>query len=362
MTIDLFKSGSPTSLTATSIGPGPALACGDIAPPQAPAGNVNKNRFLSIIPPRCSAPTAIRVRMTDLQSPDPPNAGSYPPPNFSAFESGACTASGETNGCARWIGKPFTYLEKVDLPDSGSFRAARLQCTPHYQDWSLESVIHAFGAEILPSSTYSVQLLGSGCTESSESNYSPALVVKTARHGDIHPSFQQTCAESGCTPCTASCRDQPEGPDTAACVNKFKNMPSAPIKVFSQLIRDVLDLNTDVEALDITLIVDAFKGFAYSQHGPCPCPSTVTCGATVCPPTSNCNDGTGGGMCVRTCASGGPRAGQRCMGNEHCGECAGGTRKGFPCDAGNDCPASTCTTGTCNSQATCFDRCGRCSP
>jgi hypothetical protein len=122
----------------------------------------------------------------------------------------ACTATGESvppnasgqGGCARWVGKPATFLEAQQVPGRGNYRAARLQCTPFYFDWKTETAgkvcagplgptntglpcvdnsgctapatcidkkITVVGAEILPSSAYSVQAYGASC-KGSEGN------------------------------------------------------------------------------------------------------------------------------------------------------------------------------------------------
>ncbi len=107
-----------------------------------------------------------------------------------------CTAAGERNSCARWVGKPATFLEAQEQPSWGNYRAARLQCTPFYYDWVTETAgkvcagplgpansglpcvdnsgctapatcidkkITVVGAEILPSSTYDYPAFATGC-------------------------------------------------------------------------------------------------------------------------------------------------------------------------------------------------------
>ena len=139
---------------------------------------------------------AIKVTLVDLQHPDPRNLPQYPPPNYSTFDTGthgtcagattspnynghhcstdadclgpndmistddgtcslpgpACTAAGETNGCSRWVGKPLTFMERQGPPASGPYRAARLQCTPVYFDWVMETAGNVCAGP--PGSTY----------------------------------------------------------------------------------------------------------------------------------------------------------------------------------------------------------------
>ncbi len=332
VTIELFKPGCPTSVTAASVVPAPSTpaACVVFAAPQAACGDP-KNRVLSIVPPRCSGSTAIRVKMIDLQNPQPSNSPQFPPQDFGGYEFATCSSSsGEAvpptpgpsppagqGGCVRWVGEPHTFYEYQDPPQTGPYRAARLQCTPEYFDWSGESVVHVTGAEILPSSTYEVQMIAEDCDVSVEQSYSAALMMTTARWGDVEPLFSP--------PSTTT---QPNALDIAQVINHFKRLLGAPVHARAQLQPNLPELNQDINALDIAGCVDAVKGFAYRFSGPCPCPSTVPCGGscTGCP-----------GMCVKTCV-GGVNAGAPCINNIHC-------------------PGSLCSA-----VGTCRDLCGRCKP
>jgi cysteine-rich repeat protein len=301
---------------------------------------VGKNRFLTVshpptVPGGPWGPlTALRVRMIDLQNPDPPNAPNHPPKDFSAFESATCTAEGETQGCARWVGPPATFLEAQDSPDLGSFRAARLQCTPYYHDWANEGRFHVTGAEIIPSSFYDLETLASTCMgiEDTCADVSDPVRLFTARWGDVTPQYAPPALTS-----------QPDGLDVTQLVNRFKNVPEIPSKAVTQLQPNLPELNGDINGLDIVAVVDAAEGFAYPYGGPCPCPSLVTCGRTTPPAGTPCTSPTvcvtafgAGAMCVKTCA-GGANAGDSCINNTHC-------------------PGSTCGNPFCR------DKCGRCSP
>jgi hypothetical protein len=215
-------------------------------------------------------------------------------------------------------------------------------------------VVNVTGAEVIPSSTYSVQFIASGCSPSDENNYSPSLTLTTSRHGDIAAPFQASTP-----PLT-----QPNGLDVTAMVNKFRNIPGASSKVIAQLQPNVPDPNADVNALDVTASVDAFRGFKYPYAGPCACPSTVPCSTTACATNNTCTALYGAGaLCVKTCSSG-PRIGHPCNNNLNCGSCVGGTNPGIPCDASSDCTSSNCSVGVCPTGATpgfCRDRCGRCN-
>jgi hypothetical protein len=232
------------------------------------------------------------------------------------------------------VGKPGTFLESQYDPSSSTYRAARLQCTPFYYDWVTETVggpITVVGAEILPSSEYSVKTYGSSCeaTEATCTDVGTAVTMKTRRFGDVEAPFNP--------PGTGQ---QPDAGDVTALVNKFRGVPGSRSKAVTQFQPNVPELNTDVNGLDIVDIVGAFKGFAYPFSGPCPCPSVATCGALACPGgatvcTSSGLPGLGtGSMCVKTC-TGGANAGDPCINNTHC-------------------PGGTCGSGFCR------DRCGRC--
>jgi hypothetical protein len=300
----------------------------DVCQPPDSSG-VPKNRALSLSIPPGSTPTresAIRVTPVELQNPQPPNAAEHPPPDFSAYEAGpGCTDPG---GCARWVGKPATFHECNPGSGGGTVRSARLQCTPHYQDWSAVGAFHVVGAEILPSSTYDVEILPDTCrgNEANCSDVSPATRLITARYGDVFPPFSP--------PDTST---QPDALDVAAMVDKYKCICGTSTKAQMQLEPNLPELNEDLSALDIVAAVDAFKGLAYAESGPCPCPSTVTCGSTSCASPTPCTTAFGAGAtCVQTCAH--------------------GSNEGDPCLDDTNCVGGTCGGGYCR------DRCGRCTP
>ncbi len=289
---------------------------------------LRKNRSLSIDVPATAtsgpgpAMSALRVRMIDLQNPQPPNAPCCPPPDFSGYESASTCA--DPGGCVRWVGPAATFLESQDSPSQGSFVAARLQCTPFYHTFGAQGPFHIFGGEIAPSSQYDVENVDGVCmrTETNCLAVSPPLRLSTARFADVAGPYNPPSPSS-----------QPDGLDVNALVHKFKNLSGALSKSIALLQPNSPELNQDVSALDIVACVDAFKGFAYPFTGPCPCPSTVTCEATPCANPTPC----GGGTCTRTC-NGGIYAGLPCINNTHC---PGG---------------GVCSLGFCR------DRCGRCTP
>ncbi len=275
---------------------------------------------------------AIKVTMVDLQTPIPPNNPMFPPPNFHAWDIGipanCASCTGEIcpanataqGGCARWVGRPSTFYETQGPPLSGPYRASRLQCTPFYWDWKSEpgGLVTVVGAEVLPSSQYSVQAYASSCMggEAACTDVSAPVTMYTRRFGDVDAEYNPPSATN-----------QPNAIDVAQVVNKFKNLVGSPSHYRAQLQPNLPDLNASINALDIVSVVDATKSFAYPFIGPCVCPSTVTCGGSC----AGCT-----GMCVRTCV--------------------GGDNAGEPCFNSNHCPA-----GSCSLIGTCRDRCGRCN-
>jgi M6 family metalloprotease-like protein len=378
------------------------ISCDPNVPPPdvIPSASV-KTRTLSFSAPAATTAsgsgTAIKFTMMDLQNPIPPNNNPVgpccPPGNFVAFDTavnsacsggdnqgyrctsgvdcpgGSCpTAVGctETAGanaqgsCARWLGPPLGYLEANDVPALGNYRAARLQCAPYYHDWSGEGVVHATGAEIVPSSAYAVEAFAAMCkgNEATCQAVSNPVVITTRRAGDIATPFQ-----SASPPLT-----QPNALDVTASVNKFRNLTGAMPKIEAQVQPNFPDSNADINAIDIVTVVDNVRGFGYSYSGPCLCPSTVPCDTTACSGAAQCTGPHGpGATCVKTCSSG-PRMGQPCNNNLNCGSCIGGPTTGagaagIPCDANADCASGDCGEGTCPTGATpgfCRDRCGRC--
>ncbi len=314
----------------------------------------DKNRHASVgfDPPTTAGPggvmVALRINPVDLQNPQPPNTPPFTAPDFSTYEVGTCTAAGEMGGCARWAGEPAWFLEAQDSPQIGKYRGSRLQCTPYWHDWSLEGTVHVLGAEIDPSSMYDAAFIDISCADSlDESCFSGPLPINTARWGDVSALFNP--------PSTTT---QPDALDVGNLVAAFKHLPGALNKVMAQLQPNRPEPLLDVDATDILVEVDAFKGRAYPFTGPCICPSPVTCDTTPCASGAQCS----GGMCVRTCI-GGVNDGDECISTRHCRPCVGGTNDGVPCTSNAECPGGgTCPAGGMCGGGFCRDRCGRCSP
>jgi hypothetical protein len=192
--------------------------------------------------------------------------------------------------------------------------------------------ITVVGAEILPSSTYSVRTYCSSCAGSDPalcSNLGTPVTMFTRRHGDVASVF---------TPPDAG---QPGALDVAQFVRAFGKL--GPLrKAGAKITPNLPEENMDVGADDIRRVVDAAKGYAYPliESGPCPCPSTVTCGTPCACDAGPACAACGGGQCVKTC-TGGDNDGLACRDND---------------PRFNHCPGGTCGSGFCR------DKCARCTP
>jgi len=337
-----------------------------------PLATTRSLRFTVTGPEGPSKPEAIKVTMVDLQHPNPPNLAIQPPPNLTTYDTrlngvcvggtlaghhcdttadctspgtctgglAACTADPTctnasactlpSNGCARWVGKLGTFYESQGPPVSGPYKAARLQCTPYYWDWKPEGLLTVVGADVAPSSEYSVQVYGASClgVEGTCTDVSAPVTMYTRRSGDVEQPFNPPSATG-----------QPDVTDVSQLVNKFKNLPGAPVKAISQIQPNLPELNANINVLDILAVVDALKGVKYAFSGPCACPSLVTCELTACTSDTPCINAYGAGSkCVKVCTGPGSLTGDLCIDNTHC-----------------------VGSGTCGS-GFCRDRCVRCKP
>jgi len=275
------------------------------------------------------------------------------------------------------VGRPATFLEAAqEQPTWGKYRAAKLQCTPFYYDWVTETAgnvcaastlgpwnsgakcgdvgdppclagatcipkkITVVGAEILPSSTYSVRTYGSSCAGSEGSclDLGAPVLMYTRRHGDVASVF--TPPDVG----------QPGAIDLGQILRLLDK--GGPLRnAGAKITPNVPEQNIDVDIGDLGRVVAAVLGYAYppSESGPCPCPPVhpvtglpLFCGATPCGcdaasgPCAAC----GGGQCVKTCL--------------------GGENNGLACRdsiaSHGHCPGGTCGSGFCR------DKCARCTP
>ena len=240
---------------------------------------MTKSRFISFViatpPPGGQYESALRVRLVSLHHVAPPYTGGATIP-FTAFE-----------GQVRWVGPPELCIESAS---SGTpFFASKLQCIPHYRDWTTVGLLHVSDSAIVPSSHYDVENVSVVCLghEPSCEAVSAALQIETTRWGDVEEPFNP--------PSTTT---QPDFGDIGALVNKFKSALGAPIKARALLagtnLRGTIDLSVDLGFTHISADVDAFKGFPYPYKvGKCAgsaataCTTHAECGANgpcvLCP-------------------------------------------------------------------------------
>jgi len=246
----------------------------------------------------------------------------------------------EVEGQSLWVGRPRAFPEEDTSKPNNTFVGARLSCTPHYHDWSTIDVLDIFGAEIVPRSIYTVQLIDERCSESLETSYSSPLLARTGRWGDVWydfadptypwPNFNDIAGSvqkflavgskcNGGLDWGRSCADDSEcagagtcfygGNPGAACVDDADCLPdeygrggtciacvfAAPLKSWAQLQPNVVLPDRAVDFRDIAAVVNAFLGTSYvnsiDNAESCTCPSSVTCGATACADDRVCAPG-----------------------------------------------------------------------
>ena len=227
-------------------------ACDVSQPEPQPDSAFNKCRFVSMtIPSAANNMLAIRVNLTSLHHVVPPyNAVASIP--FTAFE-----------GQVRWVGPPQSYVESSANPTT--FRAAQLQCQPHYQTWNTLGMIHVTGSAIVPSSVYHLQTVSAACAgnEAACTDVSGQVEFRTTRWGDVDAPFAPPAAIV-----------EPDLADIAAIVGKFRSVPTAIIKPRALLVGDgfgVINIAPDVDFTHISACVDAFRGKGY-PHTIATCP------------------------------------------------------------------------------------------
>lgn len=218
------------------LNPGDAVG-NDCTPPNAPmaeASPIAKNRYLTVVPQSPGRITALRVTFLGL------------PPPFDVW-----------NGARRWVGRPEAFSDGLIPPTT--IKRSRLSCDPFYADWGAEGEIQIGDGAVVPNAAYLIEAIGGLCDISAEGNYSVGLqVMTTAVWGDL--------VGSG----SASPDGAVDALDVVGAVSNFKAVPGAPSTPQVDLYPRMPDVL--VNALDITLVVDAFKEFAFPFSGPSNCP------------------------------------------------------------------------------------------
>lgn len=194
----------------------------------------SKSRYISFQPPPeayAGAELGIRVRIVSA-------------PDFPA-------AVGRTY----WVGPTNVYPE-----DSlnGFFNASMLQCDSHVGPWVLGSIIHVTGAAVVPGSSYELHTATAECIASGEESCMiPLSTIDTGGWGDVAAPYGGV--------------GQPNFQDIAATVEKYKSVPTAPIKARAQLQPDTPNPASNIGFSDIGACVNAYKQIPYPYAGPPVC-------------------------------------------------------------------------------------------
>lgn len=196
-----------------------------------------------------------------------------------------------------YVDPPYQAPDENTMQPGLTMTAAPLSCSPHAHPWSLESVVNAYGAEIMPRSEYAIQRAYADCTDllTSEQCWSHPVIIATGAFGDV---IEPWYVPQG--------PPQPDFNDISAIVAKFLANPDTPTKAMAQLQPNVVFPSRPTDFNDIAASVAAFLGVPYplaiDASGPCACPSTVACGVTVCTQDAQCGDGYCiGGFCTDAC-------------------------------------------------------------
>ncbi|MFH1107718.1 MAG: kelch repeat-containing protein [Planctomycetota bacterium] len=207
-----------------------------------------KNRYLSFAPPPSPCGTgsvALRVTFGPM-----PGASDCPKVlDYSIFD-----------GTQMWVGPE---VLRNGVTPTGVYK---LQSTPLFRDWTTVAggVIQLSDCNIVPCATYTIDAISN--VDYPAGPYSPPLVLTTTQvWGDI-VSHSYGPADGIV-----------DAIDVTAMVDRFKSAPGAPPASWCDVYgnQPTQGVNFNIDALDIVLIVDAFKGFDYPFSGPVapgPCP------------------------------------------------------------------------------------------
>jgi len=240
--------------------------CPTMSPPTLVAEDRAKSRYLTLVPGHAGEEVALRVTCGTLDG-------------FPSFE-----------GTELWVGPPASLPEEDASQPGRTFVGASLQCEPHFRDWGTIDVLQIYGGEVMPGSSYQIQTIHATCAAhlGTSWDFGAPLECSTGKWGDAAPLFEGDDAGA----------PQPDFNDIASVVAKFTAAPSAPSKARAQLQPNTALPMRPVDFKDIAADVAAFVGTSYKNAiaavGPCPCPSSVTCGATACLSDNACD----GGYCI----------------------------------------------------------------
>jgi len=130
------------------------------------------------------------------------------------------------------------------------------------QTWAAVGSIDVMDDGIIPGARIEVQAINCVCDTGPSGNYSAALDVRMSIWGDVVGNNFDSLLPGRWDP--------PQGVidfnDISSVVDKFRNLPGAPLKARVDISPNVPDLVIDF--VDISRCVDAFRGDAYPFAGP----------------------------------------------------------------------------------------------
>ncbi|RME40613.1 MAG: hypothetical protein D6788_02965 [Planctomycetota bacterium] len=228
--VALQPAGTPCACVASS------AAKADTITPGGGSAVVNeKVRMISFSAGDPGRQQAVRVTFVDL------------PPPFDVLD-----------GTRMWVGSPRSVCRNSGLvdcpPGPDAFWTATLQCDPDFRDWSVLGVVHVFGEAIVPAAAYQVDVVDVSCDLTVAGNFSPPLTITTSAWGDV---------TGGCSvrPCLPPDSSIDVTTDVTAVLDRFRNATDAVEKPRADVEPALLDLLVNIS--DVTMTMDAFRGFAY---------------------------------------------------------------------------------------------------
>ncbi len=244
--IRVYEGDTPSASQLYELNLSTVLTCGAVSGPISGASMVPTNRYLELLGGNPGAQTAIRGTIVTA------------PPPFDGL-----------SGATFWLGPPVEVSENAGVTDPSqaagfpTFLLAPTQCDPFYTDWASLGPVAVTGDFVVPGATYQLQEINIFCDPQLETAYSFPLEVHTSRWGDV---------TGGCEtfPCTPPDDSVDVTIDVTAIVNKFKNLSGSLPKARADLEPGVPDQLINIQ--DVTVNLDAFRGFSYPFSASAPCP------------------------------------------------------------------------------------------
>jgi len=225
--------------------------------PPVPDG-MPKSRYISFTPGNPGQMTALRVTL-------------------------ARVGNSADNGKVRWVGPPGDYNDCPARP----FKAAFLQCAPHYQDWGPVGLLDVTGGNVAGDGIYAVQAIAGGDDIENEANYSAPAIILTGRYTDtvgIWNGATWTPPDGLIT-----FHDFVAGLDTFAC------MPTSLERPRSKTRRIEPNIGVGFDSVDNHppgFIGIYLTGYGYGSTAPnCADTPRFLCGNNIIEPGETCEDG-----------------------------------------------------------------------